>query len=239
MDVEQHYESLLAEVYDWMQGGWSARLASTRELFEAHALRGPGVAVDLGAGTGYQTIALAQCGFEVLAVDLSASMLRQLEARASGLDVRTELADLRRFPEFLDGPASLIVCMGDTLTHLPNRAAASEVVERAADNLATDGRVLLQFRDLSQLPAGDARFLPIRSADDRLFTCFLEEVSNEHVRVHDLLHVRKGEGFEQRVSSYLKTRLDASWLDDALAAAGLKPVSQRSERGLITCIAGA
>jgi hypothetical protein len=39
------------------------------------------------------------------------------------------------------------------------------------------------FRDYTTLPAGDARFIPVRSDPDRIHTCFLEE-AQQHVRVH-------------------------------------------------------
>ncbi|MBV1857750.1 MAG: class I SAM-dependent methyltransferase [Nannocystaceae bacterium] len=237
MAVEQHYETLLAEVYDWMQGGWMPRVEAMRTLFAEHEVRGPGTAVDLGAGTGYQSIPLAEAGFDVVAVDVSDSMLRTLQEKAGGLSIRTQRGDLRTFDSFLQKPPELIVCMGDTLSHLPSRDDATQLVRTAAANLSQGGRLVLQFRTLSNLPAGDGRFLPIRSDEDRIFTCFLEEVSEEYVRVHDVLHTRDGTGFTQRVSSYTKTRLDRGWLDAALAAAGLQTAALQEQRGLITCVA--
>lgn len=235
--TEQHYEDLLAEVYDWMQGGWELSAERYRSRLSALELRGPGAALDLGAGTGFQAVPLAEAGYTVTAVDISSSMLRQLEARAKDLKVRTIQAELESFESRVEGSQDLVVCMGDTLSSLGTRGAAARVLQQAARCLSPAGRLVLEFRDLSRLPEGDGRFLPIRSDDERIFTCFLEEVDADRVRVHDVLHIRASDGFEQRVSSYIKARLDVPWLHGALAAAGLETRSLTEERGLITCVA--
>ncbi|HZD87338.1 MAG TPA: class I SAM-dependent methyltransferase [Gaiellaceae bacterium] len=69
------------------------------------------VVVDLGAGTGLLSLALAPAVFEVLAVDLSTRMLERLDerARADGLgNLETLEADLRRLP-LGDESATLVV----------------------------------------------------------------------------------------------------------------------------------
>ena len=69
------------------------------------------VCVDLGAGTGFVTTALAPKVSSVLAVDISAAMARSLAGRATeaGLaDVATEVADLTGF-DLPPASADLIV----------------------------------------------------------------------------------------------------------------------------------
>lgn len=238
MDSVTHYDTLLAEHYDWMQGGWEAKVEANRAFFHAQALNGPGLAVDLGAGTGYQSIPLAERGFDVLAIDSSAAMLETLRRRAGAMGVRTSLADLCTFADELSSDPALVVCMGDTLSHLASVAQADALLELVARRLAPHGTVVLQFRDLTALPEGDARFLPIRSDEERAFTCFLEEVDAEFVRVHDLVFRRKDGALEQSVSSYLKVRLGRAWLEATLARVGLVSRVLECERGVLTCVAG-
>ena len=58
----------------------------------------PGQAVlDVGAGTGRVTLALARAGHSVVALDRDAELLAELERRAGGLPVETVCADAREF----------------------------------------------------------------------------------------------------------------------------------------------
>ena len=63
--VEKHYEDLLAPYYSWISGGSELKLKEYRNFFRDHGVRpaSSGVAVDLGAGPGFQSIPLAETGF--------------------------------------------------------------------------------------------------------------------------------------------------------------------------------
>jgi hypothetical protein len=135
------------------------------------------------------------------------------------------------------GPVDLIACMGDTLTHLDGIAQVRSLVAEAAALVVPAGVLILSWRDLTRLPEGDARFLPIRSSPEHLFTCFLETVDATCVRVHDIVHERAGDGFSQRVSSYLKLRISPEMVDAELTACGLEIDRATAERGWITRVA--
>lgn len=90
-DVRAHYEDVLGSVYTWMMGGAEARLGASRRFFTAHGIA-PGSrrgALDLGAGSGFQSVPLAEIGFSVTAVDISPTLLAELRDRAGTLPVRT------------------------------------------------------------------------------------------------------------------------------------------------------
>ena len=53
--------------------------------------------LDVGAGTGRVTLALARAGHAVVALDRSAELLAELQRRAAGLPVETACADARSF----------------------------------------------------------------------------------------------------------------------------------------------
>ena len=174
--VAAHYETLLAPVYLWMVGGLDHALALGASDLAEIAGRG-GLAVDLGAGFGMHTIPLARAGYRVLAIDSSPYLLERLRTFSRGLDVQAVVADLLRFPELLPANqhADLVLCMGDTLTHLPDDAAVADLGRRVARSLAPGGRFVATFRDYTTLPAGNARFIPVRSDANRIHACFLEE----------------------------------------------------------------
>ena len=233
MAAEAHYRELLAPVYLWMAGGLEAATASGALDLEGVRSRG-GLAVDLGAGFGMHSIPLARAGFEVIALDSSALLLEQLAAGARGLDIRTVVGDLMKFQDYLPAgrKADLIVCMGDTLTHLPDVSAVSELSRRVAQSLAEDGQFLATFRDFTRLPGGPGRFIAVRSDTDRILTCFLED-AGETVTVHDILHRRSGSGWEMKVSSYSKLKLGAYQVAAEFESAGLRVSVGAGPRGMV------
>ncbi|MEV0599019.1 class I SAM-dependent methyltransferase [Streptomyces sp. NPDC050315] len=226
----EHYDRLLAEHYTWMLGGDIPASASG----QAELLRDLGigpqsdrdVAIDLGCGSGAQTLALADLGFSpVIAVDSSARLLDELAGYAKAAPaVRTVHGDLCDvLPAVAEpGTAAAIVCMGDTLLHLPSKEEVSALLHDAARALRPGGHLVLTYRDLTQELQGTDRFLPVRATDDRLLTCFLEYRDEDTVLVHDLLHTRSGGEWQLRASSYPKLRLSPTWLADRCVAAGLQ-----------------
>src|SRR6185312_17315128 len=117
--VREHYASHLAPIYAWMCGGPEAALVRGDAELDALSLvpRASRRAVDLGAGFGMHSIPLARRGFEVLALDSSAELLRELRTLAAALAVEAVQDDILSFREHLTGGApEVILCMGDTLT---------------------------------------------------------------------------------------------------------------------------
>lgn len=235
--VADHYESLLAPVYTWMVGGHE-RAFALGQADLAPVLREGKFAVDLGAGFGMHTIPLARAGWRVLAIDSSAALLGELSTLAAGLAVQAVCGDLLEFAEHLaaDERPDLILCMGDTLTHLESHEAVNKLSRTVAAHLAPGGRFVATFRDYSRLPRGEARFIPVRADEHRILTCFLEEF-DDHVQVHDLLHERRQETWISKVSSYRKLRLSPEAARQEFMAAGLQATVESGLRGMVRLVA--
>ena len=154
--VAEHYEALLAPVYSWMVGGTEAAIAMGQTDL-APVLCGGNFAIDLGAGFGMHTIPLARAGWRVLAIDLSPDLLGQLSSLAEGLPVRARCGNLLGFAEHLSNgeSADLVLCMGDTLTHLESPDAIATLSRTVAAHLSPRGRFVATFRDYSRLPSGE------------------------------------------------------------------------------------
>lgn len=205
--VLDHYETHLAPIYVWMAGGVEHALSlGSSDL--ARFLDPPGLAVDLGAGFGMHSIPLARAGHRVLAVDTSRLLLAELRRHAKGLDLTAIEADLLEFAVHLRRPADLILCMGDTLTHLQSMRDVERLLRSVAGALRPEGRFVATFRDERDLPMGDRRFIAVRSDSERIHTCFLEAME-ERVRVHDIIHERVHDAWAMKVSSYQKLRLSS------------------------------
>src|SRR5271163_4936263 len=103
--VNEHYERLLSKHYTWMFGASFDERVQEQQSFLSRALKplsnkpDVALAVDLGCGPGFQTIALAQLGFSpVIAIDTSSELLDELRSHIGSFPVRTEKADLRDLP---------------------------------------------------------------------------------------------------------------------------------------------
>jgi SAM-dependent methyltransferase len=230
VSVTQHYESHLAPIYVWMAGGIESAIARGRAEVDAVCSRPSGaqLAVDLGAGFGMHAIPLADIGYSVLAIDSSDALLDTLDKRVGTRPIKTIRDDLLSFKRHLDGPAALILCMGDTLTHLPDQGSVQGLFDDVAESLEDGGTFIVTFRDYSSALIESKRFIPVRSDSERILTCFLE-YDDGAVTVYDILHERDGAAWRQRVSAYRKLRLSPAWVADALEVRGFKI---RNEQGL-------
>lgn len=237
--TQDHYDRLLGPVYTWMAGGFEAAAARNRQQLVALGLTGwpRGLAVDLGCGSGFQSVPLAEAGYRVLALDLCESLLAELRDRIGSLPIRAVRDDLSNFAAHCATAPALIVCMGDTLPHLPSFEAVAALFREFACTLTPDGRVVLGFRDLATHELkGAQRFIPVRNEPDRLFTCFLD-YQPSCVEVNDLLHERVDGAWKFSASSYRKLRLDAERVAGMLTAAGLVVEHSSTEQGLVRLVA--
>ena len=149
--VKEHYENHLAKYYSWMSGGFSKKLEDNRNFFKDHNLwpRRSRVAVDLGAGSGFQSIPLGELGYQVIAIDLSHQLLAELKENAKGLSIEIINDDLLNFSKYSPDKVELVVCMGDTLTHLNTHQNIRELFKSVYNALEIGGHVVLTFRDLT------------------------------------------------------------------------------------------
>lgn len=236
--VAEHYENHLAPVYLWMAGGFDAAISRGESEINAICLNPSNglSAVDLGAGFGMHSIPLARRGYSVVAIDSSPKLLDALREHVGTLPIKTVKDDLLAFPKHLNMKAHLILCMGDTLTHLPDPKSVEKLFSLVAELLHPDGSFITTFRDYISPLVGDGRFIPVRSDNDRILTCFLE-YSPGYVTVHDVLHERNGSTWQQRVSSYRKLRLSPEWVSTTLQARGFTVRIEPGLAGMVRVVA--
>jgi predicted O-methyltransferase YrrM len=240
--VREHYDTHLGPIYSWMQGDPKAALAAARRELGALGLTvlSSGAArraLDLGSGTGIHAMALAEFGFEVTALDHCEQLLNEarLMVKRAGLDdsIRVCEGELTDFRAAHPGPFAVILCMGDTLTHLADTQAVRQLLRDIAASLEPGGLFAATFRDYSGQPkAGAERFVPVRSDAGRILTCFLE-THGDTVTVHDIVHTHLEGGWQMRVSAYEKLRLDPQWLLRAAQDAGLNGTVTTGPRGMM------
>ncbi len=237
--AKEHYDQHLGAIYSWMAGDENAALERNRSFFRQVALdvASKGLAIDLGCGTGFQSIPLAEFGYSVVAIDSCAVLLSQLRERATILPIRTIHDDMLNFTRYISDQAQLVTCMGDTLTHLDSLDAVYNLMSEVGRKLVEGGMLVLTFRDYVSVELrGHQRFIPVRSDDTKILTCFLE-YNQEFVEVYDLLHHKVGTQWVLSASSYRKLRLDKNWLIKQMSELGLTIVRDTFDSGMVSIVA--
>ena len=235
--VKEHYQQHLGHFYSWMMGDFDARKNEQKNFFQHQSISPgrTGRALDLGCGHGIQSVALAELGFSVTAVDFDETLLGELATRKGALSIETRACDLLT-PSLYDQSTDVVACMGDTLTHLPSKNQVRELLYLVSNSLVENGQLVLSFRDLTQELEGDQRIIPVRADEQRIHTCLLEYFPN-FVRVTDILHEREQGAWHMRVSSYAKLRLSAALVSDYLREAGFVVVEQETIQRMIYLVA--
>ncbi len=216
-----HYDDLLAPIYTWMLGGWPVALAHARASLQALGvpLAGAGQqAIDLGCGPGAHVVSLRELGYVTTAVDANASLLDQVCNHApEALALQDDMVHAAKAtPQGFD----VVLCLGDTLAHLPSMATAFEFLTDCAALLAPGGMLALSFRDQSDRLPGERGLFLVRSDANRILTCSVEHTA-QRVIVTDMLHEMSPEGWVLRSSSYDKLPINATVVTEHLRGCGL------------------
>jgi SAM-dependent methyltransferase len=236
--VSDHYRTHLAPAYVWMSGGFDAAVSrgeTEHRNILPNSVSGS-IAVDLGAGFGMHSIPLARLGCSVIAVDTSALLLEELKGHADALPIKAVEDDLLSFQRYLDSKVQLILCLGDTLTHLPDLPSVERLYSHVAESLWPGGIFVATFRNYTTALLGNERFIPVRSDADRILTCFLE-FGTDCVNVHDLLHERINSAWQLRVSVYRKLRLSPERVSEVLQARGFSVLVEPGLAGMVRVVA--
>ncbi|WP_317896764.1 class I SAM-dependent methyltransferase [Aurantibacillus circumpalustris] len=238
MTTKKHYENHLANFYSWMTGDFETKQKEFQFFLEEQGIipSSSKMALDLGAGHGIQSAALAKLGFKVWAIDFNKQLLDELIINCEGLDVTAVEQDMRLVTKYEDLDPEVIVCWGDTLTHLESESDIERFIEYSCDLLSEGSKFILSFRNYSEKRIGDSRFIPVKSDANRILTCFLDYTPT-HVVVTDLLHEFNGNTWEQKVSSYNKYRISGDEIIDLLEENNMTVTYHKELNGLITIVA--
>jgi len=234
-DVKAHYDNLLAPYYSWIFGGLKLKLEENRKFFRDHKIQPElsGVAMDLGAGCGFQAIPLAEAGFKVIAIDICRDLLADLGKRAGELSIETLEDNLLNFSVHRPANTELIVCMGDTLTHLDSLETVQSLLKNVYQALESNGRLVLTFRDLTVELKDLDRFIPVRSESNLIFTCFLE-YEKAHVKVHDVIYEKINDQWQLKKGVYRKLRIPPDWAQECLLKIGFEVETFDIQNGMVT-----
>jgi predicted RNA methylase len=238
MTVKEHYDNHLGNFYSWMCGNFDEKCKEFQQFFSNNNIipSSSKIAIDLGAGHGIQSTALANSGFNVLAVDFNEQLLHELENNTKNLQVRAINEDIRLLEKYKNFNPELILCLGDTVAHLDSKADIEQFLQNIYETLGAKGKVILSFRDYGTELFDEARFIPVKSDQNKILICFLEYFP-EILKVTDILYTRVNESWTQALSSYDKVRVTREFIIGSLENTGFKITFAEPVNRMITIIA--
>lgn len=157
--------------------------------------------LDIGAGTGNMAIALAEKEMNVTASEPDETMAESIRSKTDmkGLTVSVQTKSMEQINEFqnnFDG----IICIGNTLPHLPDEESIVNFLSQCHQKLNNDGRLILQTVNYDKVLFSEDFSFPVIQKDDFSFTRRYEKV-NEHIYFTSILTVN-GESTENTIPLY-------------------------------------
>ncbi|MFN8673612.1 MAG: class I SAM-dependent methyltransferase [Candidatus Sericytochromatia bacterium] len=238
MNVKEHYNNHLGKFYSWMIGDFENKKNEFKNFLNENKIipTDSKNALDLGCGNGIQSQALIECGFKVIAIDFDKNLLKELSDKNLN-NIKIINDDIKNFENYLFSKPELIICAGDTISHLENKKEIEVFLSNLAANLKEKGKIVLSFRDYSNKLEGNDRFIPVKSDENKILTCILD-YELEKVRVTDLLYEKDiNNNWVQKVSSYFKIRISKQEIITFLENANMKIILDSFTNRMINIIA--
>jgi trans-aconitate methyltransferase len=195
----------------------------------ARLLAGRRTIVDVGCGTGRQSLALAEAGFDVVGIDASPDMIAVARERTS--EVAFEVADLTSWQPA--SPFDGALCRGvlNDLTEDVERQAAMDALSRM---LRPGGLLVLGVREIERTRTRFKREPVITRSAEGVFFRAEGEFIGDVVRVRETIS-----SANQRADHEFRMRpWSLTEVDERAAAAGFTRVERRLEgdRIVAACI---
>jgi 2-polyprenyl-3-methyl-5-hydroxy-6-metoxy-1,4-benzoquinol methylase len=146
--------------------------------------------LDLCCGPGRHSVRLAQKGFQVVGVDLSAFLLQKADtlAKDEGVQVEYVREDMRKFlrKESFD----LIICLYNSFGYFENRDDDLKVLRNVYQNLKPGGRFLLEATSKEVLARNYSNLLTFEVGN--ITAVIKRKITQNWNRTENILHIIEG-----------------------------------------------
>ena len=155
--LSRYYDEIFAVNADEM--GFITQLLPTR-----------GVLLDIGCGTGNKTVQLSPGAAAVTGIDMDAGMIARARADNSRANIQYAVLDMADIGtafqgRFFDG----VLCLGNTLVHLPSPGRIRELLATIHSLLGKGGVFILQILNYDRIPADTPSDLPLLDTPNTRF----------------------------------------------------------------------
>jgi len=178
LDNKDFYNSIAAE-YDEMISFVESVVKKKKSL--ANLLK-PGMkkAMDLGCGTGVDSVALASFGVEVTSVDPSTKMLRTAEINAKNTNVKLSFlnSSIDNLPENFNNKFDLAIALGNTFANISREKYAASI-KRCFEILKEEGILVIQTLNYEKIISEKKRIVNIKEGEKNYFIRFYDFVGND------------------------------------------------------------
>lgn len=137
-------------------------------------------ALDLGCGTGADSIALSQLGLKVTAVDQSEKMIEKAKKNAVSNNaninfVKSNIVEYSNNKQKFD----LIVSLGNTLANI-TKQELHILFNKLSDYLKSDGKIIIQLINFFKLPSS-GKFLLNKYSDESIEIIREYDIHNDYI----------------------------------------------------------
>lgn len=152
--------------------------------------------IDAGCGTGSLAIALGRHNVAVNAFDLNEKMIKKAEEkRPQALNVSFRQGSLLNLQTlYPNHRADAVMCMGNTLVHLPYQEAVENFFTQAASMLKEGGNLIVQIVNYDNILKNKPQALPLIETENYHFERLYEYPSENQVRFTTRLTDKKDKG---------------------------------------------
>lgn len=179
--------------------------------------------LDLGCGTGVLTEMLADEGYDMIGVDVSAQMLDEAirKREESGHDILYLLQDMREFE--LYGTVQAIVSVCDSMNYILEDEEMVQTFKLVNNYLDPKGIFIFDFNTVYKYAEviGDTTIAENRDDCSFIWENYYDEES--HINEYDVtIFKREGELFSRSTETHLQRGYDVEEMTAFIEAAGMK-----------------
>ncbi len=129
--------------------------------FVTGLVRGRAAVLDIGCGTGNKTVHFSAGASGITGIDSDGGMIAKAQRGNSRANIRYVVQDMRGIgAAFKDTPFDGILCLGNTLVHLPSPRAIGELLGDVYGLLRPGGVFVFQILNYDRLMARNITSLP-------------------------------------------------------------------------------
>lgn len=137
-----------ADYYDtiYAEKDYAAEVAFVHGCLEKYGEGGGKRVLELACGTGNHSFPLSELGYDLLATDYSADMIRVAGSKLAGRDLplRFEQADMRALPVPPE-PFDAVLCLFDSIGYVQTNEAIAQALTGVRRSLRPGGLFVLEF----------------------------------------------------------------------------------------------